>query len=140
MRRIVLTTTIIGVALCAVPTAIAGGAHAPAMQPKAGASATASAARLFLNVREAKREIRAFVKESSAEEGLTPSYINVYRCRRHSRTRVHCRFFERGAGFIAELQQAVTYKCTGKARLRETRSAYYVRFTGVTCFASPVGS
>jgi hypothetical protein len=139
MRRMVLTTTIIGVALCAVPTAIAGGAHAPAVHPKAGASATASATRLFLNVREAKREIRAFVKESSAEEGLTPSYINVYGCRRHSRTRVHCRFFERGSGFLAEFQQAVTYKCTGKARLRETRSAYYVRFTGVTCSASPVG-
>ena len=144
MRRSVVTTAIIGVTLCAVPSAAAVGPHSPAVHSNAGAvhprtSATASATRLFLNIREAKREIRAFIKETEAKAGATPTYINVYACRRHSRVRVHCRFFERGTGFSSQLQQTVGYKCTGKARLRETRREYVVRFTGVSCFAFQLG-
>ena len=118
------------------------GGHGQAVQPKAaaaGAGPTASAARLFLNVREARREIRASIKETSAEEGLTPNHINVYACRRHSRVRVHCKFFERGTLFDPQLQVTLGYKCTGKARIRETRSAYHLRFTGENCVEYPLG-
>ncbi len=58
MRRLVLTTSIIGVAFCAVPPAAVASGSGPAVSPKAGASTTASTARVFLRIREAKRVIR----------------------------------------------------------------------------------
>ena len=110
---------------------------AGAVHPKASASATASAARLFLSVREARRFIRRAIKEAF-KRGETPTYINVYRCRRRSRVRVHCRFFERGT-FADNTGQQLGYKCTGKGRVRETSRLYSVRLDGA-CEAYELGS
>jgi hypothetical protein len=48
---------------------------------------------------------------------------------------VHCRFFERGTFFNPQNQQ-LGYRCTGKARIRETASDYSGRETGVNCYTS----
>src|SRR4051794_31940890 len=105
MRRIVLTATIFGVALCAVPSAAMAERGATSVLPKAGTSTTASGARVFLNIGEAKRVGRREIRDDSNAHGDTPTFINVYRCRRHSRARVHCRFFEKGTFFNAQNQQ-----------------------------------
>jgi hypothetical protein len=138
MRRIALTAAILGVALCAVPSAAIAEGGAGLVHPKASATTTASAARVFLNIREAKRIGRRAVREHAAENGDTSKFVNVYRCRRHSRVRVHCRFFEKGTFFNAQNQQ-LGYSCSGQIRVRETADAYHVRARGIRCFEYPLG-
>ena len=41
-------------------------------------------------------------------------------------------YFERGT-FVKAGKQ-LGYRCTGNARLRETRAAYFIRFTGESCY------
>jgi hypothetical protein len=82
-----------------------------------------------LSMPEARTQVRGFLESIEMQSGDDMSARRVWGCRRGSRVRVACRFYEAGR----DAGDQHSYRCWGKIRVVEYRSRYAHMGYAITC-------